>query len=230
MRILGIIPARGGSKGIAKKNIKKINGLPLIVYTIKQAQQSKFLENTIISTDDPEIAKCAQKFGGNIPFLRPIELATDTTKSEELVIHAIKHFKKLGVEYQAVCLLQPTSPYRPSGVIDAAIAKFIKNPKNSLISVRRVPDHYNPYWTFKKTNGGLQPTIDKNIVTRRQDLPETFHRDGAIYICRTETLMKSKSFYTKYLTSYEITSPELINIDKPEDWIVATKYINLSIV
>ena len=227
MKILGIIPARCGSKGIPKKNIKILNGKPLIAYTIQQAQSSKLLSKTIISTDCEEIAKVGEDFGANVPFLRPHNLATDHSASLDYVIHALQYFQELGELYEAICILQPTSPFRPNGVIDDAIKKFISSDADTLISLRKVPNHYNPHWVFfeDEEKNLMVSTSDSQIIPRRQDLPNAFHRDGAIYLIKTETILNKSTLYGDELTGFEIESPELINIDSIDDWKRAEKYI-----
>lgn len=226
MNILGIIPARGGSQGIPGKNIKQLNGLPLIAYTLRQASESSLLNRVIVSTDDPDIAKCAKEYGGDVPFLRPGCLATETSSSLEFILHALEVLEKGGETYDKVCLLQPTSPYRPLGVIDKAIRFFQNQKSRSLVSVRKVPLHYNPHWTFFMDNGNLHTSIGGPLITRRQDLQVAYHRDGAIYILDVEFMKQEAKLLSEDLCGFEIESPELINIDNPEDWILAEKYIH----
>jgi CMP-N,N'-diacetyllegionaminic acid synthase len=223
MKILGIIPARGGSKGVPGKNIKDFNGRPLIAWTIKQASKSAHLTTVIVSTDSGEIADAAKKHGGVVPFLRPAEFAQDHTPTIDVVLHALQYFKTQGKEFDAVCLLQCTSPYRPNGAIDDAIEYYIRMKADSLVSVRRVPDHYNPHWTFEPDGRGFLQiaTGEDVIIPRRQDLPVTFTRDGAIYITDVKVLQKKKSFIGTRLAGYPISSPILFNIDTAEDWQLA---------
>lgn len=221
MKILGIIPARKGSKGILNKNIKTLGSDPLIAHTIKSCKNSKLLENFIVSTDSIEIANISKKYGASVPFLRPSELATDQSKSIDLVIHAINFFEKRNIYYDAICLLQVTSPFRDKDLIDDAIRKFKKNNFQSLISVLPVPHQYNPYWTFKKENDILKSVIDVGeIISRRQELPQTFHRDGSIYITRVETV-KTGTFYGETTGYIENNSDFHVNIDTKTDWLNA---------
>lgn len=227
MKILGIIPARGGSKGIPKKNIIDVNGHPLIAYTISQGLKSKLLNKLIISTDSNEIKNIGEQYGAEIPFLRPKELADNNSKSVDVVLHAISFFEKEGCFFDAICLLQPTSPYRNINSIDEAINCFIKNDCESLISVRKIPNHFNPCWSFQVKNNFLQPMVDGafDIYTQRQKLPNTYHRDGSIYIVKTKFIKKEKSFFSKKTIPFEILSPELINIDGLDDLKIAKKYL-----
>ena len=227
MNILGIIPARGGSEGIPDKNIKLLNGKPLIFYTINQAKTSKKLSKIIVSTDSEKIAKLSLSLGVEVPFLRPKNLALNHSPAIEYVLHAIEYFENIGEVYEAVCILQPTSPYRPKGAIDDAIELFLKSDADTLLSVRKVPTHYNPHWVFFRNDDNLLTlaTGEEEIITRRQELPASFHRDGAIYITKIDTIKNEKKLIGKKIIGYLINSPELINIDTNEDWEIAIKYI-----
>ena len=155
MRILGIIPARGGSKGVPGKNIKLLGGLPLIAYTSNAANDSKYLNKTIISTDDLNIAEVAKQFQIEVPFIRPTLLATDTASSIQVVQHVVTYLESQEEYYDAICLLQPTSPFRKKGFIDKAIEKFINEAADALVSVLPVPHEFNPHWVFESNNKGF---------------------------------------------------------------------------
>ncbi len=228
MKILGIIPARGGSKGIPKKNIKELNGKPLIAYTISQAKQASLLDKVIVSTDSKEIAAKAIELGVEVPFIRPSAISNSLSPSIDYVRHALDFFRAKEIIYDSVCILQPTSPFRPKGVIDKAVKEFIEHDADTLVSVREVPSHYNPYWVFEKSeNGDLMPVMQENvIINRRQDLPKAFHRDGAIYIVKSSVIIMEKTLYGKKFKGFEIESPALINIDNESDWKMAEKYIH----
>jgi CMP-N,N'-diacetyllegionaminic acid synthase len=226
MKIIGLIPARGGSKGVPGKNIKALAGKPLIAYTIEQALKSRLLDRVIVSTDDPDIAKTSVAYGAEVPFMRPAELAQDHSGSLEVVRHALDFFEERGQHYDAVCLLQATSPYRPKGCIDEAIRLFMQKQPDSLISVRRVPDEFNPHWTFEiEEDGRLRiSTGDEKIIPRRQDLPPAYHRDGAIYISLAETIRNKGSLLGDDILAFPIDSPKLINIDTMDDWYEAERF------
>ena len=225
MKILGIIPARGGSQGIPGKNIKLLNGKPLIAYTIKQALAAKLLDRVIVSTDNEGIANCAVEYGAEVPFLRPSELASSNATSLSVILHALEFYSKLGEVYDIICLLQPTSPYRPEGAIDASITKYKASLSRSLVSIRRLPAHYHPYWTFLQNKDGLKPIMEGSLISRRQDLPPAYHRDGAIYILNAEFMIQEGKLLSEDLVGYEIESPVLINLDSLEDWELAERYI-----
>ena len=226
MKILAIIPARGGSKGVLKKNIKLLGKLPLIEYTINSAKESKLITEIVVSTDDEEIAIAAEVFGVKPPFMRPSELAQDTSTSLEVVLHAIHYFENKGVFFDAVCLLQPTSPFRDRGCIDVAITKFITSNADCLISVLPIPNEFNPHWAFEENSNGYLSiaTGEEKIISRRQDLPKSFHRDGSIYITKINSI-KSGSLYGNSI-SYIESNPEYhVNIDTMEDWEKAEKIV-----
>lgn len=226
MKILGLIPARGGSKGVPKKNIKLLGKLPLIQYTINSATESVFLTEIVVSTDDEEIAIAAEVAGYKPPFIRPAEFAQDTSTSLEVVQHALAFFESQHIFFDAVCLLQPTNPFREKGSIDEAIAKFRDSDADCLISVLPIPHEFNPHWAFEKNAEGLLKiaTGEEKIIPRRQELPKAFHRDGAIYLTKTE-IIKNGSLYGKTITYIE-SNPEFhVNIDTMEDWETAEKIL-----
>lgn len=220
MKILGIIPARGGSKGIKRKNIKVLGNKPLICYAIDAANDSNLLDKTILSSDDDEIIDVAKKYGLEVSFKRPNHLATDESPTIDTIIHVLKHFESKNIHFDAICLLQVTNPFRTGKFIDEAIQKFINSDADSLISVLEVPHEYNPHWTFKDDeNGHLKiSTGESTIISRRQNLPMTFHRDGSIYITKTDVILNQKSLFGTKI-SYIISDKKThVNIDTIEDW------------
>ena len=226
-KILGLIPARGGSKGVPKKNIKLLNGYPLIWYTHQAAINSKLLHRTIVSTEDREIKSICLNFEMDVPFDRPKSLATDQAPTNDVVLHSLEKMESMGENYDAVCLLQPTCPLRAPELIDKAITQFINTNVDSLISVRKVPTKYNPHWVFKANqNGYLKISTGENdIIPRRQDLPVTYIRDGALYLTKSSVILKSKSLYGKSISYIEHNFKNHINIDTVEDWAKAEQLI-----
>jgi CMP-N-acetylneuraminic acid synthetase len=223
MRILGIIPARGGSKGVPRKNIKLLGGKPLIEYTSEIALKSKLLTKVVLSSDDDEIIEVAKSIGIEVPFKRPSNLAGDSTPTLPVIQHALDFFKSNGEEFDAVCLLQTTSPFRTVKFLDQALEKFITSNTDSLISVQEVPHEYNPHWTFKTNKeGNLEiATGEKEIISRRQDLPNSYHRDGSIYITDTNIIEKENSLFGSII-SYIVSPKETyVNIDTLDDWAKA---------
>ncbi|NNE32705.1 MAG: acylneuraminate cytidylyltransferase family protein [Winogradskyella sp.] len=227
MRVLGIIPARGGSKTVPKKNIKELGGKPLLQYTVEAANDSKLISRLILSSDSDEIISVAEQLKLEVPFKRPIELAQDDSTTISVVLHALSFFEAQNIFFDAVCLLQVTSPFKTGEFIDAAIKKFINQGCDSLISVQRIPDKYNPHWTFKKDNfGNLKlSTNDEQIIPRRQDLPNAYHRDGLIYITKAEVILKQNSLYGKIIGFIESPLKESINIDTLNDWEKAESFL-----
>ena len=220
MKILAIIPARGGSKGIPGKNIKLLGGKKLLVYTSEIALQSKFLTEVMVSTEDEQIAAVAQSLGIQVPFFRPKALAQDHTPTIDVIIHALNWYGNKNIVFDAVCLLQVTSPFRTLDFLDQAIEKFILSSCDSLVSVQKVPHEYNPHWTFEvNAVGNLKIATGENkIISRRQELPLAYHRDGSIYITKTKVLLEQYSLYGKSIAFIE-SSPEMyVNIDTMADW------------
>ncbi len=220
MKILALIPARGGSKGVPGKNIKPLAGSPLLEYTIAAAVKSGLLTDIVVSTDSPDIARIAEKAGAEVPFMRPAPLASDTTPMIDVTVHALDCLHKSGKEYDAVCLLQPTCPFRAEGFIDRAIGRFTDYGSDSLISVLPVPEKFNPHWIFEELDEHLLKlaTGENEIISRRQDLPHVYHRDGSLYLTRTGVITAMHSLYGRsigYIVSDQVYH---VNIDNFEDW------------
>jgi CMP-N,N'-diacetyllegionaminic acid synthase len=227
LKILGLIPARGGSKGIPGKNIKQLNGLPLLQYTFQSALESQLLSKTILSSDDDEIIAVAKKIGLEIPFVCPSELALDNSPTLPTVLHAIDFLEAKGEYFDAVCLLQTTTPFRSKGFVDRAIQIFINSGADALISVLEVPHQYNPHWVFEKNEKELLriSTGEKQIIPRRQELPPAFIRDGAIYITKVKVLKKQRSLYGESLAYIKSDPAFHVNLDTLKDWEEAEKIV-----
>ena len=227
MNILGLIPARGGSKGIPGKNIKILGGKHLLQYTGEAAKASRLLNRVILSSDDAGIIAAAEKIELEVPFKRPAALAKDTTPSLEVIKHALNFFCEKGENFDAVCLLQPTTPFRRLGLIDEAIEEFLAGDYDSVISVREVPAEFNPHWIFEEDNSGKLKlaTGEEKIISRRQDLPKAYHRDGAIYVTKTKTVLEKNSLYGENIGFIDTTGEPFVNIDTMEDWELAERLI-----
>ncbi|SHM64752.1 acylneuraminate cytidylyltransferase family protein [Flavobacterium xanthum] len=227
MRILAVIPARGGSKGVLGKNIKLLNGKPLLQYTSEIALQSPYLTEVILSSEEKEIITVAKDLEIHVPFIRPSALAQDSTPTIDVILHALQWFKNQGVFFDAVCLLQTTSPFRTINFLNKAIEKFISSGCDSLVSVQKVPHEYNPHWTFEVNHeGNLKiATGEENIISRRQQLPDAYHRDGSIYITKTNVLLQQHSLYGKRIAFIESDLEYYVNIDTMEDWKKAEQMI-----
>jgi CMP-N,N'-diacetyllegionaminic acid synthase len=227
MRILGLIPARGGSKGVPRKNIRCLRGKPLLAYTAEAALNSKKLSRVILSTEDAEIAAVGRDCGLEIPFMRPADLAADSTPTILVVKHVLEMLKERGEEFDAVCLLQPTNPLRRAQDIDNCIELFERSKTDTVISVLPVPAEYNPRWVYwQGANGELSiSTGDHEPVPRRQDLPEAYHRDGSVYVTRTDIIVDRGSLYGDHVLGYRMPAEFSVNIDTEEDWRNAERRI-----
>lgn len=214
-KFLGIIPARSGSKGIIKKNIVKVNGKPLIYYTIKEALNSKYLDRLIISTDSIEIAKICEKYGVEVPFLRPKHLAGDKSKIIEAVIHVLEQLRNKGQNYDYIVLLQPTQPLRKSFHIDEAIEEIVNKKANSLVSVTKVKEHPILMRTINN-NGTLECLLKVNSTVRRQDFPPYYKVNGAIYINNINHINLETSFNDNEYP-YVMDKKYDLDIDEPFD-------------
>ena len=227
MKILGLIPARGGSKGIPGKNIKLLGGKPLLQFTFEAATKSELLAKVILSSDDETIIEIAKELELEVPFKRPKNLAEDSSASLEVIQHALNYYLEQGIQFDAVCLLQVTTPFRKTGLIDECILKFQDNNFDSLVSVREVPEDFNPHWIFEEDHGSLKiATGEEEIISRRQDLPKAYHRDGAIYITKTEVLLNENSLFGEKIGFVNTSASPYVNIDTPEDWRKAEELLD----
>lgn len=223
MKVLAIVPARSGSKGVKDKNVRMLGDKPLLAYSISVAKQSKLISELVISTDSEEYAQVARAYGAEVPFLRPEALSTDKAASIDVIIHVLEFYQQHGKSFDAVCLLQPTSPFRPVGLVDQAIEQFVKTNADALVSVLPVPHEYNPHWTFEPNAENMLhiATGEADIIKRRQDLPTAYYRDGSIYITKSEVILEKRSLYGSKL-SYIVNDPAFyVNIDTENDWLKA---------
>lgn len=223
-KVIAIIPARGGSKGVRRKNIKSLAGKPLIAWTIEEAKKSKYIDRLILSSEDQEIINVAKEYGCEVPFVRPKALAQDETPGIDPVLHALRELK--GYDY--IVLLQPTSPLRLAKDIDICIEKIIVNPAPACVSVTETVT--SPYWMYSVDSKGLmQPLIEQDTLTvRRQDLPVAYALNGAVYVAETSWLSDSKSFLTAETSAYVMPRNRSYDIDTEEDfmwceWVIGKK-------
>ena len=219
-RILGIIPARGGSKGIPHKNIMKICDKPLIAYSIEAAKESKYIDYILVSTDDTCIKEVSLRYGAKVPFLRPDEISTDRAKSIDVVLHGIDYLKEHNENFHYVILLQPTSPLRTSDDIDTAIESVIEANKDSLISVCECSE--NPILMRTIENEKLKPVLEFNGDNlRRQELPTFYVFNGAIYINKVDMLQNKKEFVDENTIPFIMDIKRSIDIDNIIDAKIA---------
>jgi len=227
-KILAIIPARGGSKGIPKKNIININGKPLIQYTIEVAKESKLIDRVIVSTDDDEIAEISEKLGAEVPFIRPAELAKDDTPTFPVIKHALKWLKE-NEKYkpELIVLLEPTFPLRTVEKVDEAI-KVISSDEEAD-SLRGVCEPFqNPFKMWIPCGKYLKPLIkEKEIMYEkpRQNLRKIFWQNGYIYISRYKTIMDKKSFHGEKILPFILSENNFIDIDTEEDLKLLKRYL-----
>ena len=227
MRALGIITARGGSKGVPGKNLKSLGGKPLIHYSIEAANDTP-LERLILSTEDPKIAEVARSLGCDVPFMRPAELARDETPHLPVIQHAVQWLiDHQGYRAEAVVILQPTSPLRSSADIAAALRMLELSGADSVVSVNEVSAHAHPMRMLHVDDGGFatlfvngQPV--RRRINRRQDLPQAWVMNGAVYAFRPDVLFgASPSLYGDRVVAYPMPIERSISIDTPEDWEAA---------
>lgn len=214
-KVLAIIPARGGSKGVKNKNIREIGGKPLIHWTIEAAIGSKYIDRMILSSDDPKIISVAENAGCEAPFVRPDFLSTDEAKSIDVVLHAVD---RVAGDFDIIVLLQPTSPLRTSDDIDGALTKFIETNSHAVVSVSEVEK--SPYWMYKLQAPGdkIQPVVDlKNIPLRRQDAPACYALNGAVYVIDSKILRSEQSFIPEDTRAFVMSQRSSLDIDTEED-------------
>lgn len=210
-RILGLVTARGGSKGIPRKNVVEVGGKPLIAWTIEAARQSTLLDRLVLSTDDAEIAEVARVLGCEVPFMRSPELAADTSGSMEVVLDCLQRLPR----YDYLVLLQPTSPLRTPDDIDGAIRACIDSAAPACVSVCAVEE--SPFWMYTlESGGGLKPILE-NSYARRQDLPPVYVLNGAIYVADVHWFVTNLGFMGEGTVAYIMPRSRSLDIDTPAD-------------
>jgi CMP-N-acetylneuraminic acid synthetase len=227
-KILAIIPARGGSKGIIDKNIVVVNGKPLLQYTVDpllKLVENKYVNEAILSTDSQRIASIAENLGMNVPFLRPLEISDDRAKSIDFVLHALKFYRKQNQYFDTVLILQPTSPLRTYNDIKESIIAFDLSESDSLISCYK-EDYINSLTIYKKEGDYAVPiNPNHNKAVRRQDHSVSYVRNGAIYLSKVDYLMNSNSIISDKPLMFEMPKHKSINIDTEEDLIMLKKML-----
>lgn len=229
MKNLAVIPARSGSKGLKDKNIKILNGKPLLVYTIEAAKQSGLFEEIFVSTDSEKYAKIALEWGANVPFMRRDELATDTTSSWEVVKNAIITYQEMGKEFETVALLQPTSPLRTAEDIIAGYNMMKEKDANIVVAVCEV-DH-SPLWSnILPQDLSFINFINQDLVNKpRQKLPTYYRVNGALYIAKTEYLMSANNnIYADKSFAFVMSKEHSVDIDDELDFVIAEALIKKS--
>ena len=218
-KIIAIIPARGGSKGIPRKNIKLLAGKPLIAHSIENALKSKYIDIVIVSTEDEEIAEISRRYGAEV-LERPEELAKDETTTIDVIFHVLEVLGANNFTPKTIVLLQPTSPLRKAEDIDNAIMLFLDSDCESVVSVCEV--EHPPYWSFRIEERYLKSLFDKRYLRmRRQDLEKAYIPNGAIYVSTPQTLYKYKGFYCNYIIPYIMPIERSVDIDNEIDFMLA---------
>jgi D-3-phosphoglycerate dehydrogenase len=231
MRIIGVIPARGGSKGVPRKNLYPLLGKPLLAYTVEAGLASKLIADVVVSTEDEEIAALARQLGAQVPFMRPAALATDSALSLPVVQHAVTETEKVLLRtYDVVIMLQPTTPLRTAEDIDAGIQVFTNTGADSVISVVDVGGEH-PF-RMKRIVGDnlLINYVDQGFedMRPRQELPRVYIRSGALYIVRRAVLMEQHSFVGANCRAYVMPQERAVNIDTRLDLLLAEQLLRES--
>jgi len=222
MNVLGLIPARGGSKGIPQKNIASLDGRPMLAYTAEAALASKRITRAILSTNDEQIAKVGRECGIEVPFLRPPELARDDTPSLPVAQHAVRWLEEReGWKADVLVLLQPTSPLRRADHIDQALARMEELGADTVVSVVEVPHRFSPYSVMRMENGVLKDFWNDPLPFdrfRRQSAPVLYARNGpAVLACRTQVLFERSGFYGERIAPFEMSEEDSADVDTPLD-------------
>jgi N-acylneuraminate cytidylyltransferase/CMP-N,N'-diacetyllegionaminic acid synthase len=221
--VIAIIPARGGSKGLPRKNIKELCGKPLIAWSIEAGLGSKYIDEMIVTTDSEEIAHIARAFGASVPFMRPTELASDTATSFDAIKHTLDYCENaLNKKFDYIVLLEPTSPLRDRNDIDMAIEQLLSNPQASALVGICKTESQNPAFLVKKNDENfLVGYENKNMkVLRRQDISDVYFFEGSIYVSHVETLLTEKTFYHERTLGYEVPKWKALEVDDLDDFVM----------
>jgi len=229
MIAVGVVPARGGSRGIPRKNITSLAGRPLLAYTADAVRASKRLLRCILSTDDVEIAKVGRECGLDVPFMRPAVLATDTAPSIDVMIDVAQRLCDAGSRPDVLVLLQPTTPLRAGEDIDGALDLLERTGADSVVTVAPVPSDHATEWQLTFGEDGALTLADgrpvRHIVSRRQLLRKTHYRNGAVYAVRLDTLLGQRSLYGERCLGYVMPAHRSVNIDSPDDLELAERVL-----
>ena len=226
--VLALIPARGGSKLLQKKNILDLNNKPIIKWSIDAARNSKYIDDIIVSTDNDEIFDISKKYGARVPFKRPFNLATDNSKSIDVILHAISWLKNNKEQFNILVLLQPTSPLRTGRDIDDALELLFEKNAESIISVCKT--EHSPLWTNElPKDRRMNNFLDKKTLNKnRQELPDYFRLNGAIYIAYVKCLEDNKSFFGENTFAYVMPQDRSIDIDSKIDLELCKVLLNIN--
>jgi CMP-N,N'-diacetyllegionaminic acid synthase len=220
MKVLGMVPARGGSKAIPGKNLQPLLGKSLIERAAECALQAGVLDRVVLTTDSPDIAAVGERAGLEVPFLRPVDLAGDRTGMLEVALHLLATLGDRGYQPDALMVLQPTSPLRRPQHIQRAVQLLADDPEaDAVCSLCPLPKELCPHYLVKIVDGRMAFFMpDGARYTRRQDVPQAWRRDGTIFLTRTPVLVQQRSFYGQRCLPLELSADEVLNIDEPSDW------------
>jgi len=222
--ILFVIPARGGSKGIPGKNIKELAGKILIHYSIELARHFVSDEHICVSTDDKKIIEAVESINLKVPFVRPDHLATDSAGSYEVLLHAVEYYKSKGINYEIMVLLQPTSPFRRREQVKDALLQYTAQ-IDMVVSVEK--SYWNPYYNlFEEDSNGYLKLSKSSSIRRRQDCPDVYSYNGAIYIVNIKSLMMNPLYKFEKVKKFEMDRLSSIDLDSPIDWEWAEYLLN----
>ena len=226
-KILAVIPARGSSRGLPRKNVQPLLGKPLIAQTIEQAKNSKYIDRFLVSTDDGEIAEISKRCGAEVPFMRPKELATDEAKGIDVILHAVNFLKKRDQLYEMLLVLQPTSPLRISKDIDNAIELLSEKDAQAVVSVCKTEHH--PGWANMLPPDGCMKDFIKpeHANKNRQELPDFYRLNGAVYVAYVDYISEHRSFFGDKTFAYVMPQERSVDIDTETDLKLADFLLKL---
>jgi len=229
--ILGLIPARGGSKGLPRKNVALLAGKPLIAWTIEQARSSRYLDRIVVSSDDSEIMSVAGRYGAEVPFRRPAALAADDAGSIDTVIHSVEFFRSSGTLFDYLVLLEPTSPLREAEDIDNCVELLVDDGRGkSVVSVSRLEGMHPAFNVVIDGATGFLRNIDGGssfTALRRQDLPDVYYFEGTVYMSEVSFLLKKKTFYHELTLPYVVPKWKAVEIDDIYDLVCAEAILKM---
>jgi CMP-N-acetylneuraminic acid synthetase len=226
-RVVAVVTARSGSKGLPGKNIRPLCGKPLVAWSIEQGLACRVVDTVVVSTDSDEIAEVARRAGARVPFLRPSTLAEDTSSSVDVLVHALDHLETLGEHYEYIVLLEPTSPLREVSDIVGAIERLHGSDAESVVGVARAESSH-PAFLMRLEGGRLRPMGGiPPTALRRQDLAEEFfYLEGSIYASRVASLRARRSFYHERTAPWVVDRYKAVEIDELSDFVVAEALMN----
>jgi CMP-N,N'-diacetyllegionaminic acid synthase len=218
MQALGVIPARGGSKGVPGKNLRLLGGRPLLAYTAAASLNARRLARAVLSTDDPAIAAAGRALGLDVPFMRPDALAGDDTPMLPVLVHAVDELRRAGFAADTVVLLQPTSPLRTAAQVDAALELLDSTGADSVVTVVEVPHQFSPVSVLALDGGRLRPYLSGPVITRRQDKPRVFARNGPAVLAVRVATLEAGSLYGSDCRPLLMDAATSVDIDDPADF------------